>query len=280
MYVDDIVFSVDEDEVARETVRQLVSLMKKGGFQLTKWVSNLGTVLADVPSEDILGKNISTSKILGIVWDSANDELAYSVLSDVDPWSRDTKRQLISVTAKVYDPLGHLSPYIIKAKKLWKKGLNWDDELPLDLQKEWQIWKMKLSDISDIRIPRCLIPFHGSTIKKIELHAFGDASETAYGAVVYIVVKKEDYSSISNVVMAKSRVAPLKKMTLPRLELMAAQMAAKLMTFDRPIDLLDGQQDYFILDKKHIKKMETFYPKPSREYSTVSGTVSMETLSD
>ncbi|KRX11460.1 hypothetical protein T07_10583, partial [Trichinella nelsoni] len=62
--------------------------------------------------------------------------------------------------------------------------------------------------------------------------------------------------------MAKSRVAPLKKMTLPRLELMAAQMAAKLITFDRQIDLLDGQQDYFILDKKHIKKMETFYPKP------------------
>ncbi|KRX11583.1 hypothetical protein T07_10759, partial [Trichinella nelsoni] len=87
MYVDDIVFSVDEDEEARETVRQLVALMKKGGFHLTKWVSNLGAVLADVPSEDILGKNTSTSKILGIVWDSANDELAYSVLSDVDPWS-------------------------------------------------------------------------------------------------------------------------------------------------------------------------------------------------
>ncbi|KRZ65138.1 hypothetical protein T08_15886, partial [Trichinella sp. T8] len=109
MYVDDIVFSVDEDEMARETVRQLLTLMKKGGFQLTKWVSNLGAVLADVPSEDILGKSTSVSKILGIVWDSANDELTYSVLSEVDPWSRDTKRQLISVTAKVYDPLGHLS---------------------------------------------------------------------------------------------------------------------------------------------------------------------------
>ncbi|KRZ81250.1 hypothetical protein T08_8345, partial [Trichinella sp. T8] len=92
MYVDDIVFSVDEDEMARETVRQ-----------------NLDAVLADVPSEDILGKSTSMSKILGIVWDSANDELTYSVLSEVDPWSRDTKRQLISVTAKVYDPLGHLS---------------------------------------------------------------------------------------------------------------------------------------------------------------------------
>ncbi|XP_003369211.1 Pao retrotransposon peptidase family protein [Trichinella spiralis] len=209
--------------------------------------------------------------ILGIVWDWANDELAYSVLSDVDPWSRDTKRQLISVTVKMYDPLGHLSPYITKAKvlfqKLWKKGLNWDDELPSDLQKEWQTWK-------------CLIPFYGSTIKKVELHAFGDASETAYGAVVYVVVKKKYHSSISNVVMAKSRVAPLKKMTLPRLELMAAQMAAKLITFDRQIDLLDGQQDHFMLDKRHIKKMETLYPKPSREYSTVNGTVLMEALSN
>ncbi|XP_003381924.1 Pao retrotransposon peptidase superfamily [Trichinella spiralis] len=235
MHVDDIVFSVDENEEARETARQLVALMKKGGFHLTKWVSNLGAVLADVPSEDILGKNTRTSKILGIVWDSANDELVYSVLSDVDPWSRDTKRQLISVTAKVYDPLGHLSPYIIRAKvvfqKLWKKGLNWVDELPSDLQKEWQTWKMELCDILDIRILRCLIPFPGSTMNKVELHAFGNASETAYGAVVYVVVNKEDNSSISNVVMAKSRVAPLKKMTLPRLELMAAQMVAKLITF-------------------------------------------------
>ncbi|XP_003382323.1 conserved hypothetical protein, partial [Trichinella spiralis] len=65
------------------------------------------------------------------------------------------------------------------------------------------------------------------------LHAFGDASETAYGAVVYLVVTEEDHSTISNLVMAKSPVAPLKKMTLPRLELMAAQMAAKLITFVR-----------------------------------------------
>ncbi|KRX14001.1 hypothetical protein T07_4244 [Trichinella nelsoni] len=174
MCVDYIVFSVDENEEAIETVRQLMVLMKKGGFYLTKWVSNMKAVLADLLTEDIMGKNTMTSKTLGIVWDSENDELAYSVLSEVDPWSRDTKRQLISVTAKLYDPLGHLSPYIIRAKilfqKLWQKGLNWDDELPSDLQKEWQTWKLELCDISDIRIPRCLIPFHGSTINKVELH--------------------------------------------------------------------------------------------------------------
>ncbi|KRZ15249.1 hypothetical protein T11_16503 [Trichinella zimbabwensis] len=175
MYVDDIVFSVDENEEAMETVRQLMVLMKKGGFHLTKWVSNMKAVLADLPTEDIMGKNTMTSKTLGIVWDSANDELAYSVLSET--------------------------------------------------------WKLELCDISDIRISRCLIPFHGSTINKVELHAFGDATETAYGAVVYLVVTKEDHSTISNPVMAKSRVAPLKKMTLPRLELMAAQMEAKLITF-------------------------------------------------
>ncbi|KRY32987.1 hypothetical protein T01_1154 [Trichinella spiralis] len=93
--------------------------------------------------------------------------------------------------------------------KLWQKGLNWDDELPSDLQKEWQTWKLELCDISDIRIPTCLIPFHGSTINKVELHTFGDASETAYGVVVNLVVTKEDHSTISNLVMAKSRDEPL-----------------------------------------------------------------------
>ncbi|KRZ48027.1 hypothetical protein T02_431 [Trichinella nativa] len=84
MYVDDIVFSVDVEEEARETVRQLVALMNKGGYHLTKWVSNLGAVLADVLSEGIMGKNTMTSKTLGIVWDSENDELAYrSILGRV-----------------------------------------------------------------------------------------------------------------------------------------------------------------------------------------------------
>ncbi|KRZ59360.1 hypothetical protein T02_9994 [Trichinella nativa] len=149
MYVDDIVFSVDENEEAIETVRQLMVLMKKGRFHLTKWVSNMKAVLADLLTEDIMGKNTMTSKTLGIVWDSANVELAYSVLSEVDPSSRDRKRQLISVIAKLYDPLGHLSSYIIKvmAKEMM---INWDDKLPSDLQKGWQTWKLELCDISDI----------------------------------------------------------------------------------------------------------------------------------
>ncbi|KRX98369.1 hypothetical protein T4E_7728, partial [Trichinella pseudospiralis] len=182
--------------------------------------------------------------------------------SEVDPWSRDTKRQLISVTAKFYDPLGHISPYIIRAKilfqKLWQRDLNWDDELPSDLQDEWQKWKMELCDVNDIRIPRCLISFHGSTISKIELHAFGDASETAYGAGVYLVMTKEGHSSISNLVMAKSRVAPLKKMTLPRLELMAAKLGV------------------FVKDslKMRIDRVTCWTD------SKIAGTVSMETLSN
>ncbi|KRX60894.1 hypothetical protein T06_1594 [Trichinella sp. T6] len=200
MYVDDIVFSVDENEEAIETVRQLMVLMKKGRFHLTKWVSNMKAVLADLLTEDIMGKNTMTSKTLGIVWDSANVELAYSVLSEVDPSSRDRKRQLISVTAKLYDPL-----------EVMAKGMmiNWDDKLPSDLQKGWPTWKLELfepytfgdhgghqklsteqwdeplmSSIAEdwskwkreamnlwkIKIPRCLIPFPVEETNSIELH--------------------------------------------------------------------------------------------------------------
>ncbi|KRX20154.1 hypothetical protein T07_9119 [Trichinella nelsoni] len=112
-------------------------------------------VLAKLPSEDLMKKDTNlVSKTLGIVWDSANNELAYGVPPDVDLWSSDTKCQLISVTTKLYDPLGYLAPYVIRAKvlfqRLWQNGLNWDDETLSDLQKEWQTWKLELRDIPDI----------------------------------------------------------------------------------------------------------------------------------
>ncbi|KRZ74107.1 hypothetical protein T10_11196 [Trichinella papuae] len=87
------IFPVDELVDAKETVIQLVALMKKGGFHLTKWISNMDAVLAKLPSDDLMKKDTNlVSKPLGIVWDSANDELAYGVPNDVDLSSSDTKR--------------------------------------------------------------------------------------------------------------------------------------------------------------------------------------------
>ncbi|KRX34809.1 hypothetical protein T05_137, partial [Trichinella murrelli] len=236
MYVDDLLFSADEEESASEKVAQLRKMMKLGGFLLTKWASNHNEVLADVPFEGVTDESSNPMlKALGITWNAETDELSYTIPSNVDPNTLDTKRQLISTTSKMYDPLGYLSPYIIRAKilfqRLWQQGVDWDEKLPDNVHQEWKKWKLELMDIPEIRIRRCLIPFMRKEIRRLELHAFGDASKLAYGAAVYLVAIDKDGKRTVNLVLAKAKVAPLKQVTLPRLELMAAFTAAKLIAF-------------------------------------------------
>ncbi|KRY09414.1 hypothetical protein T12_4199, partial [Trichinella patagoniensis] len=135
MYVDDLLFSVDEEESACEMVAQLRKMMKLGGILLAKWDSNQNAVLAGVPSGSVTEEsNNPMLKALGITWNAERDELSYTIPSNVDPNALDTKRQLISTTAKMYDTLGYLSPYLITAKilfqRLWQQGVDWDEKLP------------------------------------------------------------------------------------------------------------------------------------------------------
>ncbi|XP_003369026.1 Pao retrotransposon peptidase family protein, partial [Trichinella spiralis] len=200
MYVDDLLFLVDEEESACEMVAQLRKLMKLGGFLLAKWASNQNAVLAGVPSGSVTEESSNPMlKALGIKWNAERDELSYPIPSNVDPNTLDTKRQLISTTAKMYDPLGYLSPYLITAKilfqRLWQQGVDWNEKLPDNLP------------------------------------VFGDASKLAYGAAVYLVAIDKDGKRTVNLVLAKVKVAPLKQVTLPRLELMVAFTAAKLIAF-------------------------------------------------
>ncbi|KRY43585.1 hypothetical protein T03_6748, partial [Trichinella britovi] len=112
-----------------------------------------------------------------------------------------------------------------------QQGVDWDEKLPDNVHQEWKKWRMELMDIPEIRIRRCLIPFMRKEIIRLELHAFGDASKLAYGAAVYLVAIDKDGKRTVNLVLAKAKVAPLKQVTLPRLELMAAFTAAKLIAF-------------------------------------------------
>ncbi|KRY40769.1 hypothetical protein T01_2789 [Trichinella spiralis] len=155
MYVDDLLFLVDEEESACEMVAQLRKLMKLGGFLLAKWASNQNAVLAGVPSGSVTEESSNPMlKALGIKWNAERDELSYPIPSNVDPNTLDTKRQLISITAKMYDPLGYLSPYLITAKilfqRLWQQGVDWNEKLPDNVHQEWKKWKMELMDIPEI----------------------------------------------------------------------------------------------------------------------------------
>ena len=140
-----------------------------------------------------------------------------------------TKREILSESAQIYDPLGLLTPITVKAKlllqTLWRKKLDWDEPLDQDIRDKWLSIATDIQEAAHIVYPRLYYPqyTHWSTNK--QLHIFADASLCAYGAVAYITQDNQ-----VSLVMSRSRVAPVKPITLPKLELMAAVIA----TIDLP----------------------------------------------
>lgn len=232
-YVDDILSGDSQESAAKELQSQLISMLNKGGFKLRKWSSNSSELLENIPVEDkddqLLKLPLDESrKSLGITWSPREDSFYFQIT--ITENKKPTKRFIMSEVAKIFDPLGWLAPIIIKMKlliqELWTNDIGWDQPVDDILQKKWVELQNQLKSIEEIKVPRwCYIT--GST--EIELYGFSDASEKAYGAVVYSRVKIDNIYYVT-LLQAKSKVAPKKqKTTLPRLELCAALLLAGLM---------------------------------------------------
>ena len=130
--------------------------------------------------------------------------------------------------SSIYDPLGMASPFILGAQRivqdLCRGKLGWDEKVGPSHEEQWTRWTNRLAQMKTIRIPRCVLP---PTSAKQQLHHFSDASEKAYGVVSYLRSEDQEGRTYSNIVMAKSRLAPLKTLTIPRLELQAATLATR-----------------------------------------------------
>ncbi|XP_044570431.1 uncharacterized protein LOC123257065 [Drosophila ananassae] len=141
-----------------------------------------------------------------------------------------TKREVLQVLMSIFDPLGFLSCQMIGLKILlqhiWRLNIDWDQELLDKILEDWRLWKTLLEQIRIFEVPRCFSP-DTSDPRQTELHTFVDASEYAYSAVCYLRVAMDDKVDVS-LVIAKSRVAPLKPLSIPRMELQAAVMGARL----------------------------------------------------
>jgi len=138
------------------------------------------------------------------------------------------------VLATQYDPLGYLAPFTARAKiiiqDLWKLRHSWDEEIAHEkLRDEFTLWESELQDISNMSLPRCFIPFDfDNTRTEQQLHVFSDASERIYGSVAYLRTENEHGQTYVSFVAARSRVAPTKQVSMPRLELCAALTGAQL----------------------------------------------------
>jgi len=204
--------------------------MKDAQFNLRSWASNSHEIAKQASKEGVHDCN-NPVNVLGLQWNTHTDVLSLSTKSPLPAaTSLVTKRDVLSESSKVYDPLGLLSPVTIKAKifmqKLWQLNVEWDEPLTNADQQQWLHIAEDIQHAMTMAIPRQYFPKSTRSSQTYQLHVFADASPLAYGAVAFLC-RDTDVSFI----MAKSRVAPLKHLTLPKLELMATVTAAKLYNF-------------------------------------------------
>jgi len=173
-------------------------------------------------------------KVLGIVWSHRTDKFQFKVKADLlkliecspDKEIKITKRKILSEVARIYDPIGFASAFIIRAKigiqQLWLRGVGWDDDLPEDIKTEWVKLFNEMKELNNIT-------FHPNhSVNHPMLCVFADASQAAFGACAYTRWQLSDGTFGVRFVTAKSRVAPIKALTIPRLELQAAVLASRL----------------------------------------------------
>ena len=243
-YVDDYFDSCAETKEAVKIVTDVIDIHRQGGFHIRNWVSNSPTVLEAVPIEmrapsSIVSLDVdpatSVERTLGMIWDPSADTLGFHVsklrLEQMLTSKSTTKRQALSTVMSVFDPLGLVACYSIRARVLiqsiWRASIGWDDELPRSLQGEWTSWCEELTELGKLAIPRCYSLKPGG-VANVQLHVFCDASELAFAAVGYFRFQLNDGTVDTALVTAKSRVAPLKPLSIPRLELQAALLGARI----------------------------------------------------
>ena len=230
-YMDDFHIGSNDRTEILEMIAQLIKILNSAGMSLKKWASNDFTLLNNFHANDIadpdllLDKNDTTIKALGIRWCPREDYYTFRYIpTNIGNYS---KRQLLSDVAKIFDPLGFISPVIIVLKILfqetWLKKLSWDEALPKDMESRWMSIKEQLSVLEKLKIPRWI-----GTTENFEIHGFSDASEKAYAAMLYSRTIDKTGKPTIRLIVSKTKLAPITTISVARLELCAAHLLAKL----------------------------------------------------
>lgn len=236
-YIDDFMSGADTIETLEQLYVQLIEMLAKAKFELAKWKTNCPYILERInenlsENDQPLHLKDEVESILGLKWHPNSDCFVFKI---DEQWNDKpiTKRTVSSAIARIYDPCGFLAPVVLTAKaflqELWKLKVEWDKPLDNDVANRWRTFYESLSIINEIRIPRWIQTTQG---REIELIGFSDASIIGYGAVVYVrCLSGQDVWS--NMLATKTKVAPVRTETIPRLELCAAVLLAQLMRIVR-----------------------------------------------
>ncbi|KAK3745254.1 hypothetical protein QZH41_010888, partial [Actinostola sp. cb2023] len=261
-YVDDGLKSVSTAEQAVKLVHDVREMCAKGGFNLHKFISNSKYVIKSIPeaarADGVKELNLDLDSLplertLGVQWCVESDCFKFSIVLQDKPC---TRRGILSTVSSVFDPIGFVAALMLEGKsilqELCRQDLDWDDPIPEDVKAKWENWRKELVQLTSFPIPRCFKPKDFGRIVNTELHHFSDASTKGYGQCSYLRLVDENQRIHCAFVTGKSRVTPLKPVTIPRLELTAAVCSARIsqqlhQELEYPID-----QDFYWTDSKVV----------------------------
>lgn len=242
-YVDDYLQSFETADQAITMARRVREIHSEAHFELRQWASNSPEVLAALtenssPSQPVsLGDGTKPERVLGLIWKPDSDELTFNLNlarlpQDAMDNERPTKREALRIIMSVFDPLGFASPVTSRPRQLlqeiWRRGTEWDQPIDADLAAQWRDAMGHLKQLANTSLPRCHP--HYSDAANLQLHVFVDASETAFAAALYWRAQAPDGLITTSLILGKSKVAPLKVTSIPRLELQAAVMGSYMAT--------------------------------------------------
>ncbi|XP_062711767.1 uncharacterized protein LOC134289632 [Aedes albopictus] len=237
-YVDDYLDSFDTEEEAIKVALEVTEVHARGGFCIRNWHSNSDALLKRVgePSAE-QSKAISidsengAERVLGLLWLPKEDIIAFSSnpqLHDIAP----TKRNILRCVMSLFDSQGILSHITIQGRMIiqdtWRNQTQWDDEVAEAIRLRWFRWIKLFEEVGQMRLQRSYFPgYTAAEVGSVELHVFTDASEEAFACAAYFRATIMGKVHVM-LVMAKAKIAPLKSLSVPRLELMGALLGARL----------------------------------------------------
>lgn len=251
LYYDDLLSGDETESGLLSAYNQVSRLLNTGHFELSKWATNSQllskTMKGDLSTEVDVPIDAG---VLGMRWHTQSDTLRIRLSLNAEFADQQmTKRKLISATSQIFDPIGLVLPVIVTGKILqqdtWRSGIAWDERLPAELQEKWIQYRNSVAALDEITVPRWL---NTTPNDRIQVHIFVDASELAIGAVAYFRITNSSGETAISLITARSKVAPVKKLTIPRLELTAAVLGAQLSQFIRSTYRLESVEFTFWTD--------------------------------
>ncbi|XP_062556691.1 uncharacterized protein LOC134221516 [Armigeres subalbatus] len=251
-YVDDMLTSVDTEEDAIQLAKDV------------RYIHLQGEAIAENPSHEKsmeMNADLVMEKVLGMWWSTTTDVFRYKLCTDRNRdillgTKHPTKRDMLRMLMAIYDPLGLIGNYLMYLKVLlqevWRARTGWDEEIGKKELEKWHTWLLIMPELQSVEIPRCYYQAESIDEARIELHTFVDASELGYAAVSYYRFEKNERIHCA-LVGSKTRVAPLKFVSIPRLELQAAVIGTRLAVSIEAGHSIKVERRYFWTDARSFR---------------------------